>query len=65
KGDKLVNSIIGVRKPQQEIMVSAAVAVAVAVAIAVDPANDYASAVSDSVDLKCRKIRHLEYYRTA
>ncbi|WP_340012340.1 hypothetical protein MHI32_11020 [Paenibacillus sp. FSL H7-0690] len=39
--------------------------VAVAVAVAVDPAKDYASAVSDPADLKCRKIRHLEYYRTA
>ncbi|WP_342410672.1 hypothetical protein [Paenibacillus sp. FSL R10-2778] len=28
-------------------------------------ANDHTSAVSDSADLKCRKIRHLEYYRTA
>ncbi|WP_256721939.1 hypothetical protein [Paenibacillus odorifer] len=39
--------------------------VAVAVVVAVDPANDYTSAVSDSADLICRKIRHLEYYRTA
>ncbi|WP_340012341.1 hypothetical protein MHI32_11025 [Paenibacillus sp. FSL H7-0690] len=42
-----------------------AVAVAVVVAVAVEPANDHTSAVSDSADLISRKIRHLEYYRTA
>jgi hypothetical protein len=47
--------------PQQEIMVS----VAIAVTVAIDPANDHTSAVSDPADLISRKIRHLEYYRTA
>ncbi|WP_178944208.1 hypothetical protein [Paenibacillus odorifer] len=40
---------------------SAAVAVAVAIAIAVDPANDYASAVSDSV---VQRMTMLRRYRT-
>ncbi|OMD78986.1 hypothetical protein, partial [Paenibacillus odorifer] len=82
KGDKLVNSVIGVRKPQQEIMVAVAVDPAndhtSAVSDSADqrmiilggiglrsPANDHTSAVSDSADLICKKIRHLEYYRTA